>query len=711
MRIGIQFVGRIVACCTFEATAVLGLTLLNGGCGGGSLSPSEIQAMAIHRTDDEEEESSENATPKTESSSEPVKLPRQAQKASEKSDSAPAPFGNNSTSTSKAESDPPVAIASEQPLSDRREPPPTALSATDRCKLSAENMSRIITAILAHQKEHGEFPKRAISDKATAPLLSWRVALLPQLGYGNLYQQFRLNEPWNSPHNTGLLKHIPAVYQSPDRFDEKTNYLLPIAGNTAFVTNRSLQPLDIEDGLEHTVFLVEADDELAVPWTQPQDYNFARDKPAQGLGKLRNGQIFLAWGNGVTGAVPAGSPVNALQAMFTADAGEPFSSYSVSRPLDDGLFASAAAPGVSAEPALSTPAAVTSGTSSPAASTNSSDGLPTSQLARQCAEAAQAAFRNGETRDAIRWFYASLVSHAEQPSAAAFHWVAGLRRPMATIHFGVGLLRRTNNADRLPVSSGKSSGATRDAMQRLLKPVGSDFLGMIEEHAQTLAPTSLAAADPALLHPRRDRLHDPGPLGQSFVSYLGEGTSGELRKAAIGSACDVLVLFEAGDGSTRGSRFLSCQLVDLARDKSLLRLPRIVWFTNPGGPEAAARDEDYRKAKWRLADLLAEQLVFAEWPETLKPQHAADRVTALASANGMHPLAAMAEMGVYRDQKLIDNRRLLAGFRGVLGEEDGETLMLGDERSRARALRRWLPTEAPQSVRLTKVSTKRRSKP
>ena len=47
------------------------------------------------------------------------------------------------------------------------------------------------------------------------PLLSWRVALLPQLDQLPLFQQIHLDEPWDSPHNRQFAEQMPAVYQMP----------------------------------------------------------------------------------------------------------------------------------------------------------------------------------------------------------------------------------------------------------------------------------------------------------------------------------------------------------------------------------------------------------------------------------------------------------------------------------------------------------------
>src|SRR5262245_18035101 len=46
----------------------------------------------------------------------------------------------------------------------------------------------------------GKLPAAAIR-KDGKPLLSWRVAILTYLEQFHLYEKFRLDEPWDSPHN------------------------------------------------------------------------------------------------------------------------------------------------------------------------------------------------------------------------------------------------------------------------------------------------------------------------------------------------------------------------------------------------------------------------------------------------------------------------------------------------------------------------------
>ena len=58
---------------------------------------------------------------------------------------------------------------------------------------------------------NNRFPADVLS-KDGKPLLSWRVAILPQLGHQALYTEFHQDEPWDSPHNKALLERMPEVF-------------------------------------------------------------------------------------------------------------------------------------------------------------------------------------------------------------------------------------------------------------------------------------------------------------------------------------------------------------------------------------------------------------------------------------------------------------------------------------------------------------------
>src|SRR5262245_9623204 len=115
-----------------------------------------------------------------------------------------------------------------------------------------------------YKADHTYFPPAAIYEDGK-PLLSWRVALLSVVDKG-LYQQFKLDEPWDSKHNMKLLEKMPAVYGT---HGTETFYQVFTGPDTAFDGMKGLEDRDFTDGNETTVLIVEGG--TAVPWTKPAD--------------------------------------------------------------------------------------------------------------------------------------------------------------------------------------------------------------------------------------------------------------------------------------------------------------------------------------------------------------------------------------------------------------------------------------------------------
>jgi hypothetical protein len=115
--------------------------------------------------------------------------------------------------------------------------------------------------------------------------LSWRVHILPFIDQAPLYDQFKHNEPWNSPHNMQLVNRMPEIYRRPGSTAAagRTNYV-GISGPGGMMENGGGKGIrDILDGTSNTIMVAELEDHAAVVWTQPQDYNY---NPANPLGNL-----------------------------------------------------------------------------------------------------------------------------------------------------------------------------------------------------------------------------------------------------------------------------------------------------------------------------------------------------------------------------------------------------------------------------------------
>ncbi len=188
---------------------------------------------------------------------------------------------------------------------------------------SSNNMKQIALAMHEFHQMKGSFPAHAIFDKHGKPLLSWRVQLLPLLEQQQLYDQFHLNEPWDSPHNRSLLTRIPAVYQNPNRPpDGKTNYLVPTGKGTAFDGVDGMTIADIHDGTSNTIMFVEADDDRAVIWTKPDDLEVDLDRPLDGLGNFRPGGFLAGLCDGAVRDISNSVDPQTLKALFTRSGGE-----------------------------------------------------------------------------------------------------------------------------------------------------------------------------------------------------------------------------------------------------------------------------------------------------------------------------------------------------------------------------------------------------
>jgi hypothetical protein len=161
---------------------------------------------------------------------------------------------------------------------------------------------------------------------------------------------------------------------------------------------------------------------------------------------------------------------------------------------------------------------------------------------------------------------------------------------------------------------------------------------------------------------------------------------------AAESVCDVLVTFEAEQGPGRSStRSLEIEIYDFVAGRRLANWPALHWIDSSAGHVALSRDDGYRSIKFRLEDILRDELSFTDWPAAVTLQAAEQRVNTLGGLKAMHPLAAMAEMNVYRARGLVSGALLLDGFSPLVGRESAEVLLLGGADEQSRILREWLP--------------------
>jgi hypothetical protein len=170
------------------------------------------------------------------------------------------------------------------------------------------------------------FPAPASFGPHGEPLLSWRVHILPYLGEKSLYQQFHLNEPWDSPHNRALAARMPNVYRSPaskPKSPEETNYLLAVGDGAGFASQRDTPTFaEIRDGTSLTILAVEANGDHAVVWTKPGDLPFDPNHPDRGLGGVYPDGFLAAFFDGSVSLLDFPQDRGNLRALFTRAGGD-----------------------------------------------------------------------------------------------------------------------------------------------------------------------------------------------------------------------------------------------------------------------------------------------------------------------------------------------------------------------------------------------------
>ncbi len=189
---------------------------------------------------------------------------------------------------------------------------------------SQNNLKQIALALLNYNDAYGRLPPAAIYSQTGKPLLSWRVAILGFIEQENLYRQFKLDEPWDSPHNKPLGDLLVKIYQFPRDIGLPSNhtvYRVFEGPGTAFEGRRGQRiPADFPDGISNTLLVVEADQ--GVPWTKPDELPFDPKRPFAPIQGHWSGGFQVALVDGSVRLIKPGVSEPTLRGAITRNGGE-----------------------------------------------------------------------------------------------------------------------------------------------------------------------------------------------------------------------------------------------------------------------------------------------------------------------------------------------------------------------------------------------------
>ncbi|GHT35753.1 hypothetical protein FACS189427_05800 [Planctomycetales bacterium] len=183
----------------------------------------------------------------------------------------------------------------------------TAMQQSQLAQAKHDQLVMLARCFAVYEQKFKKFPSDIRSADGKV-LLSWRVPLLQVInGFENIYNEFKLNEPWDSPANKPLLEKMPPIFRqlqlgtNTDEVSRKTKTIIRLFNAPAGVplSNPNLKFTDLKNP-QGTLLFASVPPNLAAEWTKPEDLVWDANKAEELFGNV----IFAVSFNGAVDAVP-----------------------------------------------------------------------------------------------------------------------------------------------------------------------------------------------------------------------------------------------------------------------------------------------------------------------------------------------------------------------------------------------------------------------
>jgi prepilin-type N-terminal cleavage/methylation domain-containing protein len=182
-----------------------------------------------------------------------------------------------------------------------------------QCK---NNLKQLALGAMNYHDANGAFPAGSVCRPGTGTFAgtvsyydTWAISILPYIEQDNVYKQFKLDEPWDSPNNKRWSELVIKTFMVPGRPTPALNetyfrgFILPKGAKpeegrpwlTEGDNKGAKFPADFPDGTSNTWLVVEAAE--AVPWAKPDDLPYDGKLPLPALGGP-SGKYSVAFADG-----------------------------------------------------------------------------------------------------------------------------------------------------------------------------------------------------------------------------------------------------------------------------------------------------------------------------------------------------------------------------------------------------------------------------
>jgi prepilin-type processing-associated H-X9-DG protein len=197
------------------------------------------------------------------------------------------------------------------------------------------NLRKITAALEQYRKANNRYPPAYIADRQGKPMHSWRVLILPYLDRSDLYELYRLNEPWDGPNNRKLHDKVIKAFCCPTEYGKSgttnTSYVAVVGKQTIWGGNKVVFKDNVPDSPAHTLLIVQVANS-GIHWMEPRDLQMDQmdmsinGKPGRSISSVHKRGANVAFADGRIEYLFDKLPSEVLRALLTWNGGEKITS-------------------------------------------------------------------------------------------------------------------------------------------------------------------------------------------------------------------------------------------------------------------------------------------------------------------------------------------------------------------------------------------------